>query len=131
MVSGVKSDKKKNIQDREMFMVEGPGKSFTEPRILFLLSGKDSHGYEIISEIKDVPLPGPAPDTGAVYRKLREMEEDKLISSRWEEQERGPQRRVYKLEAGGKKRLADWITAIETRIETLNEFVATCEKEFH
>ncbi|MBN1289481.1 MAG: helix-turn-helix transcriptional regulator [Actinobacteria bacterium] len=129
MTSKVESGRKMPVHDRESFMVEGPGKSFTEPRILYVLRRMDSHGYEIISRIKEIPLPGPAPDTGAVYRKLREMEDDKLISSRWEEQESGPQRRVYKIEAMGLERLGDWLKAIEMRIKMLSEFVRLCESE--
>ncbi len=107
----------------ESFVREGPGKRFIEPRLLFLLKDGPAHGYELMSRMPEVPLPGPIPDAGAIYRKLREMEEEGLVVSRWEEAERGPARRVYEITPEGRSRLEDWVAAIKERLRLLEQFV--------
>ena len=109
--------------DVETYVREGPGKRFIEPRILFLLSRGPAHGYDLISRMGDVPLPGPVPDTGAVYRKLREMEAEGLVVSRWDEKGGGPRRRVYRITAKGRGRLDAWAEAIRRRMEILDRFL--------
>ncbi|MBC7253151.1 MAG: helix-turn-helix transcriptional regulator [Actinobacteria bacterium] len=104
-------------------MREGPGKRFIEPRILFLLSRGPAHGYELLQRMEEVPLPGPLPDVGAVYRKLRSMEEEGLVTSRWTAAEKGPQRKVYRLTPRGRKRLALWAEAIRGRVTLLRRFL--------
>ncbi len=117
------------LTEYDTFRCEGPGKRFIEPRILYLLSGKPSHGYEIVGRMKEIPLPGPRPDTGAVYRKLRQMEGKGLLTSRWEDGGSGPKRRVYMITGKGKRSMAAWVEAIEQRIEMLNCFVSLCDKK--
>lgn len=109
--------------DVETYMREGPGKRFMEPRILFLLSRGPAHGYELLGRMEEVPMPGPLPDTGAVYRKLRKMEEDGLVVSTWDEHDRGPRKRVYSITARGSERLAAWAEAMRRRIEVLQGFL--------
>ncbi|MBC7247472.1 MAG: PadR family transcriptional regulator [Actinobacteria bacterium] len=108
-------------------MREGPGKRFTEPRLLFLLREGPAHGYELMRRMGEVPLPGPLPDTGAVYRALRKMEQEGLVTSRWAETERGPRRKVYRITPGGKRRLAVWVEAMRGRVELLLRFLELCE----
>lgn len=117
------------VSDLETFMREGPGKRFIEPRVLFLLNRNPAHGYEIINRMDDVPMPGPIPDTGAVYRKLREMERNSLVVSHWEESRPGPQRRVYKITEKGEERLATWVEAIRVRTQLLQRFLDLCDEE--
>ena len=105
------------------FVREGPGKRFIEPRLLFLLKDGPAHGYELMSRMPEVPLPGPLPDAGAIYRKLREMEEEGLVVSRWVETERGPARRVYSITPEGRKRLQGWVRDIKERLRLLERFV--------
>lgn len=109
--------------DVETYMREGPGKRFIEPRILFLLSRGPAHGYELLRRMEEVPLPGPLPDTGAVYRKLREMEGRGLVVSAWDERGRGPRKRVYSITADGNGRLADWAEAMRRRMDLLRRFL--------
>jgi PadR family transcriptional regulator PadR len=114
--------------DVETYMREGPGKRFMEPRLLFLLSRGPAHGYELLGRMQEVPMPGPLPDTGAVYRKLREMEERGLVRSRWDESGRGPRKRIYRITAEGKRRLAAWAEAMRRRMETLRCFLDLYER---
>ena len=129
-MAGKKSkDGEFKITDRDAFRREGPGKRFIEPRILLLLIRGPSYGYEIIGRMEEIPLPGPLPDTGAVYRKLRQMEEKGLVTSRWEGGGQGPRRRIYRISARGKKRLSFWVEAIRQRVTMLERFIGLCEEE--
>lgn len=117
------------LDDVETYIREGPGKRFIEPRLLFLLRQGPAHGYELIRRMGEVPLPGPLPDTGAVYRGLRKMEQEGLVTSRWAETERGPRRKVYRITAKGRRRLAVWVEAMRGRVALLQRFLALYDKE--
>ena len=116
------------LTEYDTFRCEGPGKRFIEPRILYLLSGKPSHGYEIVGRMKEIPLPGSLPDTGAVYRKLRQMEGKGLVTSRWEDGGSGPKRRIYSITVKGKRSMAIWVDGIEQRVTMLNRFISLCDE---
>lgn len=114
------------LKDVECYMREGPGKRFIEPRLLFLLRSGPAHGYELIRRMEEVPLPGPIPDTGAVYRALRRMEEEGLVISRWADPEAGPRRKVYRITSAGRRKLTIWAEAIRGRVELLQRFLELC-----
>jgi DNA-binding PadR family transcriptional regulator len=116
------------LADINAYIREGPGKRFIEPRILFLLNRGPAHGYQLMRKMDEVPLPGPLPDVGAVYRRLRRMEEEGLVTSRWTSAERGPQRKVYRLTPKGRKRLALWVEAIRARVTLLQRFLELCDE---
>lgn len=114
------------LEDVGVYMREGPGKRFIEPRLLFLLRSAPAHGYELIRRMEEVPLPGPLPDTGAVYRALRRMEEEGLVSSRWADAAAGPRRKVYRITPRGRRRLQVWAEAIRGRVMLLQRFLELC-----
>ena len=77
------------------------------PWILLLSLEQPAHGYELLRRLDTV---GPArpeergryPDSGAVYRILRNLEKDGLVRSTWEDAPgRGPERRIYELTLSG------------------------------
>lgn len=79
--------------------------------LLLLLRAKPSYGYELRRELGDRGLDVEA---GSLYRSLRELEGDGLISSQWREPEAGPRSRVYTLTEKGRRALVLLATAIET-----------------
>jgi len=115
--------------DHERFVREGPQKRFIEPRLLYLIKKSPSYGYQLIEKMGELPFPGPVPDSAAVYRMLRELEKQRLVSSEWEHGEAGPSKRVYNLTAEGEERLAAWVGAFKERVKMLNRFITMCEKE--
>ena len=60
--------------------------------ILGLLEERASHGYELVARLNDS---GTVADTVGVYRALRAMEAEGIVSSTWDVSQRGPARRVY------------------------------------
>jgi PadR family transcriptional regulator PadR len=85
---------------------------FVEPGLLLLLHHGPAHGYSLIEQLGEYGLP--EIDSSAVYRALRDMEEQGWVRSSWdEEQTQGPPRRVYRLAAAGDEVLGWWIQDLE------------------
>ncbi|NPV59478.1 MAG: PadR family transcriptional regulator [Actinobacteria bacterium] len=116
------------LLDHERFVREGPQRRFIEPRLLYLIKRGPSYGYQLTEDIGTLPFPGPAPDSAAVYRTLRELERSGLVVSRWEHGEAGPSRRIYSITSMGEERLKAWVEAFRERAKLLEAFVAMCER---
>lgn len=69
---------------------------------MLLLRDGPGHGYELRRELATRAL---ALDPAVLYRCLREMESDGLISSRWMRSAAGPRRRVYDITDCGRAEL--------------------------
>ena len=80
-------------------------RSLLRPAILLLLKERESHGYELVSRLAELGFD--VPDFGGLYRALRTMEDEGLVSSYWGTPERGPARRVYALTAEGEQQLRE------------------------
>ncbi len=115
--------------DPACFVREGPQKRFIEPRLLYLLLRGTSYGYQLVVEMEELPFPGPAPDSAAVYRMLRDLEKRGLLTSKWEPGEAGPAKRNYEITEDGKARLDGWVAALRERVKLLNGFITLVEKE--
>ena len=92
------------------------------PSLLLLLAEKDTHGYELYDKLGQFGFNPDCLDSSIIYRDLREMEEQGLITSNWDENSKGPRRRVYRIVEDGKQTLQDWIIRLENhqdRIEII------------
>ena len=99
---------------------------FTEPAILLLLRERPAHGYELLEALP--ALTGEARvDMGNLYRVLRALEEDGLVSSQWESGEPGPAKRTYELTAAGARLLDEWATALRRSRERVDTFLERYE----
>lgn len=74
---------------------------FLRPAILLLLRQDPSHGYDLVALLREQDLIDPDLDPAIVYRYLREMEEEGLLSSEWQTEGGGVPRRVYRLTPAG------------------------------
>uniref|UniRef100_I2PY88 Putative transcriptional regulator n=1 Tax=Desulfovibrio sp. U5L TaxID=596152 RepID=I2PY88_9BACT len=104
----------------------GPGKPdrYMQPSILMALLGGESHGYELLQHIGEYGfLKGDAPP-GMIYRHLRQMEEEGLVSSQWNATGTGPAKRVYAITAEGREVLDAWAGYMERQANALLAFVA-------
>ena len=71
--------------------------------LLLLLEGDASYGYDLRRHLAEHEVKA---DPGLLYRLLRRMDADGMLRSRWSDPILGPQRRVYRLTAKGRARLA-------------------------
>src|SRR5213595_4189847 len=73
---------------------------FVEPSLLLLLRERPLHGYELIERLPEVAGEGRV-DVGNLYRLLRALEAEGLVSSEWSAELPGPAKRTYELTAEG------------------------------
>ena len=66
-------------------------------------------------------------DMGNLYRVLRALEEDGLVTSRWESGEPGPAKRTYELTEQGQRLLDEWATALLRSRDRLDTFLERYE----
>ncbi len=95
---------------------------FIEPCLLLLLTRNAAHGYELMDGLTSLGFEA-ARDPGQVYRALRRLEQDNMVSSRWETGEGGPARRVYSISESGHELLAAWARVIQDTRDRLNNFL--------
>ena len=101
---------------------------YIQPSILLALKNKPSYGYELITEISRFGfVEGQAPP-GMIYRHLRELEENALVSSEWETDGTGPAKRVYQLTMEGSEVLDFWIAHMKDQVRRLQAFIDTYRK---
>ncbi len=99
----------------------GQPKNFARPCLLLLLAEAPAHGYELMERLR--PFGFEVNDPGSVYKSLRQMEQDGLVTSAWELSNRGPARRVYSLTSDGRDLLGAWALTLQQNREILDQFL--------
>ncbi len=102
---------------------QGKRERYVQPALLMGLYLKSSYGYELIQEIQRYGfIEGQAPP-GMIYRHLRQLEEDGLVSSEWHTAGTGPAKRVYQITSDGEEVLRIWVEYMEGQARRLDDFV--------
>lgn len=101
-------------------------KGSMQPRILLLILQKPMYGYELLDSLAREGNPG-APDPGGLYRMLRAMEQEGLLSSSWETNEGGPARRMYQITQAGEVQLKNWAHTLRDTRDWLEQFLSAYE----
>lgn len=91
--------------------------------VLLLLTEGAKHGYELLAEMPERGY-GDV-DAGGLYRTLRGMEDEGLVSSHWDVGDAGPARRIYAVTDHGMAELADSAVAVRHMRRRLNRFLQT------
>ena len=100
---------------------------FGEPALLALLAARPTHGYELIEQLPEVSGDDRV-DVGNLYRALRALEEDGLVTSEWSADLPGPTKRTYTLTADGHDLLAAWLAALDDLRGGLTSFLDLAQK---
>jgi PadR family transcriptional regulator, regulatory protein PadR len=100
---------------------------FSEPALLLLLLERPTHGYELLEALPHVTGEARV-DMGNLYRVLRGLEEDGLVTSRWEAGEPGPAKRTYELTVEGRRLLDEWAAALRGSRERIDTFLHRYER---
>ena len=95
---------------------------FSEPALLLLLRERPTHGYELLEALPSVTGEARV-DMGNLYRVLRGLEEDGLVTSHWEAGEPGPAKRIYVLTVAGRRLLVEWAGALQGSRERIDTFL--------
>lgn len=97
---------------------------FIEPVLLFLLKQKgQAHGYELATELRAHAFTDAEIEVSALYRTLRQLEQNDCVISEWDVEGSGPARRLYKLTPRGKEHLEEWITVLAHISKSMSRFV--------
>ena len=95
---------------------------FGEPALLRLVADGPAHGYELLERLP--PLLGEdRVDVGNVYRTLRALEDEGLVSSEWHADLPGPAKRTYTLTEDGRDVLAAWLGSLGTLRDSLTSLL--------
>ena len=102
---------------------------FVEPVVLLLLKQKGcSYGYDLSIDLQGYALTDARIEAAALYRTLRQLEENGNVISEWDLEATGPARRVYRLTAEGEKHLQEWAIVLEHVSKAMARFVRTARK---
>jgi PadR family transcriptional regulator, regulatory protein PadR len=105
---------------------------FVEPVLLFLLKrNEQSYGYELSNELREYALTDAAIELSALYRTLRQLEQNDCVTSEWDVEGTGPARRLYRLTPRGKEHLKEWITVLDHMSESMSRFVREARHQEH
>src|SRR5829696_1536937 len=101
---------------------------FTEPALLLLLSERRAHGYELVDGLEEL-APGERVHMGNLYRSLRALEHEGLVSSSWDGEAPGAAKRVYELTDAGGALLAEWAQALGRARDCIDVFLTRYEQK--
>lgn len=109
-------------------MPTDPGRlrDFLRPCLLLLLREQPAHGYELLERLQ--PLGFARDDPGGLYRALRSLEHEGLVSSAWQASTSGPDRRIYQLTRAGMEELHRSAKALAGTRGTLDVFLSRYEE---
>ena len=107
----------------------GAGRALSrlEPWLLLLLAERPAHGYDLGERLHVLPA-APDADRGHLYRTLRRLEEQGLVTSEWQTQQAGPARHTYTLTPQGLRALDAWCDHIRAARSRLEVFLERREK---
>src|SRR6059058_1627984 len=100
---------------------------FAEPALLLLLRERPAHGYDLLERLPE--LTGESRiEMGNLYRLLRGLEEEGLVSSEWDASSPGPAKRRYAVTPEGEQLLERWVEALRRSQERTARFLARYEE---
>src|SRR3954468_3601223 len=94
-----------------------------EPTLLLLLRERPRHGYDLLENIPALVGQGADVDLGNLYRLLRGLEAEGLVSSHWDVAAPGPARRIYTLTPAGARLLEAWASALRSTGAVITTFL--------
>lgn len=84
------------------------------PAVLALLARDEAHGYVLLQRLGYLALFADAPpDTSGVYKVLKSMEDEGLVTAAWEMGDSGPAKRKYTITDDGRTCLTRWARTLE------------------
>jgi poly-beta-hydroxybutyrate-responsive repressor len=101
---------------------------FAEPSLLLLLRERPMHGYELIERLPEVAGGETRVDVGNLYRILRALEEEGIVTSQWSADLPGPAKRTYELTDSGRELLDRWAESLRGAQDVISGFLHRYEQ---
>ena len=86
------------------------------------------HGYELIERLPEVTGAETRVDVGNLYRLLRGLEEEGVVTSEWSAELPGPAKRTYELTDEGRALLDRWAESLREAQGVLSSFLERYEQ---
>jgi poly-beta-hydroxybutyrate-responsive repressor len=96
---------------------------FVEPAVLLLLREGPRHGYELMERLQQLSPDERGVDAGNLYRILRALEDEGMVTSKWDADLPGPAKRTYRLTPEGSRLLGLWIEALRHTRSVIDDFL--------
>lgn len=104
------------------------GTGILMPAILVALLRRPSYGYILLEDLKSLGLEVPECHPSILYRMLRVMEMDGLVTSTWDTEGPGPARRVYVVTELGRAFLREWSRSARENLKVVERLVQIIEE---
>lgn len=99
-------------------------RNYLRPCLLLLLAEGTSHGYELLEQVGSLGMD--SVDPGGLYRCLRAMDEEGLVTSSWEPSSSGPARRTYTLTDEGR----EWLHAVAGSLAVVAQSLSQYQRRY-
>jgi PadR family transcriptional regulator PadR len=86
------------------------------------------HGYELIERLPEVAGDEMRVDVGNLYRILRALEEEGIVTSEWSADLPGPAKRTYELTEAGRGLLDRWVESLREAQGVIGGFIDRYEQ---
>lgn len=100
---------------------------FVEPALLLVLREGETHGYDLADAVATL-APEDRVDLGNLYRLLRTLEEEEIVTSRWRDDLPGRSKRTYELTDAGRALLDKWVDALSRANDGIDAFMRRYEE---
>ncbi|CEG27277.1 PadR family transcriptional regulator [Bacillus sp. B-jedd] len=98
-------------------------KGSTSLLMLQLLDIRDMYGYELVKELEARSGNGFTVKEGTLYPALHKLEKQGYIEFYWQEQEKGPARKYYRITAEGKELLKEKTREWQDFVQVMNRVI--------
>lgn len=102
-------------------------KGSTSLLVLQLLNERDMYGYELVKEMDRRSDHHLQMKEGTLYPALHKLEKQEYIAFYWQNQEKGPARKYYRLTTEGKDILAERTTEWHRYVQVMNNLIGRNE----
>ncbi len=99
-----------------------------EPALLLLLREQPTHGYDLLERLPELTGEQRV-EMGNLYRLLRGLEDEGIVTSEWDSSSPGPAKRRYALTKAGTHLLDQWAEALRRSQERSAAFLARYDPE--
>ena len=102
---------------------------FLEVCLLLLLYDEVGYGYGLTEQLSFFGFSEDELNVSTLYRTLRKMEKENLVTSSWEEGGQWPRRRVYEITQKGKKELDQLVKVLKVRKARIEKLIARYDEK--
>ncbi len=81
------------------------------------------YGYELVKELEHRSENGLSVKEGTLYPALHKLEKQEYIECYWQEQEKGPARKYYRITAAGKELLNEKTKEWQEFVKVMNKVI--------